>query len=122
MNALLIVAHGSRKQESNEEVMALVGQIEEMAEGVFDWVRCAFVQFATPSFDSQIEDLVKRGATTVVVFPHFLGSGSHVSKDIPELVKKAAEEHPGLRLRTTPHLGKISGVTGLIFNQAKAFL
>ena len=122
MKGLLIVAHGSRKKASNEEVIALVQQIAEMAAGVFDAVRYAFVQFTLPSFDTQIEDLVKSGATTIVVFPYFIGSGSHVSQDIPHLVKEAEKKYPGVDIRVTPHLGNIAGIKGLIFNQVKEFL
>jgi sirohydrochlorin cobaltochelatase len=122
MTGLLVVAHGSRKQASNDEVLALANRIEAIADGVFNWVRCAFVQFAAPTFETQIEDLVQCGASTIVVYPHFLGSGSHVSKDIPQLVKAAGELYPHVQIRITPHLGKIDGIQRLILNQAKEFV
>jgi sirohydrochlorin cobaltochelatase len=122
MKGLLIVAHGSRKQQSNEEITALVRQVEEMAAGIFDAVRYAFVQFSTPAFDTQIEDLVQSGVKTIIVFPYFLGSGSHVSKDIPQLVKEAEVRHPDIEFRVTPHLGIVDGVAHLILNQVQGFL
>lgn len=122
MNGLLIVAHGSRKPQSNQEVFELTTRIEAMAANDFDLVRCAFMQFASPSFPSQIEALIADGADTIVVFPYFIGAGSHVTADIPALVKTAAEHHPGISIRVTPHLGKVDGIQALILGQVKKFL
>ena len=115
MIGLLIAAHGSRKQSSNEEVLELARQIEELSAGVFDQVACGFVQFAAPTVESQIEELIRGGADTIVLFPYFLGSGSHVSNDIPRLVQQTETRHPGIRFRVTPHLGKLDGLRDLVF-------
>lgn len=122
MNALLIVAHGSRKPESNQEVFELATRLESMAPDAFDFVRCAFMQFASPSFDAQIEDLIDHGADTIVVFPYFIGAGSHVTVDIPSLVEAAVANHPGVSIRITPHLGKVDGIQDLILRQAQMFV
>ena len=121
MKGLLIAAHGSRKRLSNEEVMALTGQIRELAAGVFDRVVCGFVQFATPTVESQIEELVGAGVDSIVLFPYFLGAGSHVSNDIPRLVQDTENRYPGVRVRVTPHLGSLDGLQNLIFEMAKGY-
>lgn len=121
MNGLLIVAHGSRKQASNDEVLALAGQIADLASGVFDKVVCGFVQFASPSVESRIEELVTAGVDTIVLFPHFLGSGSHVANDIPRLVRETEIRHSGVRIRVTPHLGRLDGLQNLIFETVRDF-
>ncbi len=119
MNGLLVVAHGSRKKPSNEEVLALARQIGKLAAGVYDRVACGFVQFAEPTVESQIEMLVSEGVENIVLFPYFLGSGSHVSNDIPQLVQQTHIRHPDVRLRVTPHLGKLNGLAQLIFERVK---
>jgi len=121
MIGLLIAAHGSRKQPSNEEILELTRQIEQLAVGVFDRVSCGFVQFASPTVEDQIEELIRSGVDTIVLFPYFLGSGSHVSNDIPRLVQKTEKRHPGIRIRVTPHLGKLDGLRQLIFEKVKKF-
>lgn len=122
MNGLLIVAHGSRKPESNQEVFELTTRIEAMAAGDFDLVRCAFMQFADPTFEAQVESLVAYGADTIVVFPYFIGSGSHVTADIPALVEAAVDRHPDVSIRVTPHLGNMDGIQELILEQVRPFL
>ena len=119
MNGLLIVAHGSRKKPSNEEVLDLARQIEQLAAGIYDRVACGFVQFAEPTAESQIEMLVSDGVDQIVLFPYFLGSGSHVSNDIPQLVQQTQSRHPGVRIRVTPHLGNLDGLAQLIFERVK---
>jgi sirohydrochlorin cobaltochelatase len=121
MNGLLIVAHGSRKKPSNEEVLALARQIGALATGVYDRVACGFVQFAEPTAESQIEKIVSEGVENIVLFPFFLGSGSHVSNDIPQLVQETRSRHPGLRIRVTPHLGTLDGLAQLIFDRVREF-
>lgn len=121
MNGLLIVAHGSRKPEANQEVFELTTRMEVTAAGTFDLVRCAFMQFASPSFESQIEELIATGAGTIVVFPYFIGSGSHVTTDIPALVAAAADNHPDVSIRVTPHLGSLDGIQDLILARVREF-
>lgn len=120
MNGLLIAAHGSRKQKSNEEVMALARRVGKLANGVFDRVVCGFVQFAAPTIETQIEKLVSEGIVHIVLFPYFLGSGSHVSEDIPRLVRETKGRHPGIRIEVSPHLGRLDGLQKLIFDSVKS--
>ena len=121
MNGLLIAAHGSRKPSSNEEVRALIRQILPLAADVFDRVAYGFVQFASPAVESEIETLVGEGVDRIVLFPYFLGSGSHVSNDIPRLVRDVESRHPGVRIRVTPHLGSLDGLHSLIFDTVRRF-
>ena len=55
----------------------------------------------------------------IVVFPHFLGSGSHVATDIPDLLHQARERHPGVAIRVAPHLGITPGLDVLIHEAVK---
>lgn len=122
MNGLLIVAHGSRKPESNQEIFELTTRLETRNAGEFDLVRCAFMQFASPTFEAQVEEMIANGAETIVVFPYFIGAGSHVKSDIPALVADALARHPGVTIRVTPHLGRVDGIQNLIMEQVRRFV
>lgn len=113
MNALLILAHGSRKKESNQEIIALAKKIEKIA-AEFAFVRCAFLQFALPTFEEQVQNLVDKGATEIMVFPYFISSGSHVVCDIPQLVAQARAKHPQVHFMQAFHLGKLPGIEKFI--------
>ena len=121
MKTLIIAAHGSRKKESNLEIADLAGRIAEKTRESFDMVEHAFLQIAAPLLADQIDALIKKGATSVVIFPFFIGSGSHILVDIPKLVEEAKAKHEHVKIRVTRHLGKIQAIDDVILNEvAKA--
>lgn len=117
MNALLVLAHGSRKKESNDEVIRLAMELDNHPGSGFDKVLCAFNQFSDPSAAQQIEVLVRMGATKITVLPYFIAAGSHVLTDIPELVNEARRVYPGVSFHLSPHFGAFRGVKDLILNE-----
>lgn len=117
MKALLIIAHGSRRKESNEEVRRLSNRITENAGPAFDRVMSAFLEISSPQVDSAIADLADSGATEITVFPYFLSAGTHVANDVPQLINEAREAHPGIRFDILPHMGALQGISTLILSQ-----
>jgi sirohydrochlorin ferrochelatase len=106
MRALLVVAHGSRRTASNEEVRVLTRELRQAANTAFGQVECAFLELAEPSIPDGIDGCIARGATEVVVLPYFLSAGRHVVKDIPEIVAASQARHPTVALRIAPYLGQ----------------
>ncbi|MFH1153399.1 MAG: CbiX/SirB N-terminal domain-containing protein [Pseudomonadota bacterium] len=117
MKALLIVAHGSRRPASNDEIKYLASDVANLAGKKFDLVSHAFIQFTTPLLSDEIDALVNQGATDIIIFPYFIASGSHVVQDIPEGVQGAREKHPGIAVTILPHLGQSRGIKQLILDE-----
>ena len=117
MKALLVVAHGSRKKESNAEVLGLVRELNQKARGAFDVVRGAFIQFTTPLVPEVIAELVESGVKEATVLPYFIAGGSHVTNDIPELIAEARRAYPELIFKVTSHLGKFEGLADYILDR-----
>jgi sirohydrochlorin ferrochelatase len=117
MKALLIVAHGSRRKESNEEVRRLSARIKENSGPAFDVVASAFLEISCPQVDSAVADLVDAGATSIQIFPYFLSAGIHVINDIPRLVDEEKKNYPGVHFDILPHLGALNGLSTLIISQ-----
>ncbi|WP_372795103.1 sirohydrochlorin chelatase [Pontiella sp.] len=117
MKALLIVAHGSRRKESNDEVRRLAKRIEENSGPAFDMVSSAFLEISSPQIDSAIADLVDAGATKIKVFPYFLAAGTHVVNDIPQQIAEQEANFPDVDFEILPHLGALQGISTLILNQ-----
>ncbi len=88
MKALLIIAHGSRRKDSNDEVRRLADRIRENSGPSFGLVVSAFLEISSPQMDSAIADLVDEGATDIMIFPYFLAAGIHVANDIPRIVEE----------------------------------
>jgi sirohydrochlorin ferrochelatase len=105
MRALLIVAHGSRRSESNDEVRALTEQLRPQAESEFGYVGCAFLELADPLIPEGLEQCLQAGAKEVTLLPYFLSAGRHVAEDIPNIVSEFTSTHSELSVEIAPYLG-----------------
>ncbi len=113
---MLIVAHGGRRKESNDEVRRLADRIGENAGPSFDKVTSAFLEISSPQLDSAIADLVDEGITEIMLFPYFLASGSHVKNDIPSIIEEQKNQYPNVSFSVLPHFGALQGISTLILN------
>jgi len=112
--ALLLVAHGSRRGASNDEIRTLAGRLAIQQENAFDMVEPAFLELAEPSIPDGIEQCIQRGAREVLVFPYFLSAGRHVAEDIPAEVRVKQEQYPQIDIRVVDYLGIAEGMPGMI--------
>ena len=119
MKALLVVAHGSRRAESNDEVRQLTARLERQADGAYGHVRSAFLELAEPSIPDGLRAAVRAGACEVVVLPYFLSAGRHVVKDIPAAVDSVRREYPDIKITLAPYLGASTGLVELLLAQAQ---
>ena len=102
--ALIIVDHGSTVGEAND-MLAEVARLVESKKSGFDIVKYCHMELAEPTIEQAFDACVEEGAVSVVVHPYFLSPGRHSTKDIPAMVKAAAEKHPGVTYRVTEPLG-----------------
>jgi sirohydrochlorin ferrochelatase len=109
MKALLLIAHGSRKQSSNEEVAQLAQKIAKLDHS-FELVNHGFLELTTPNANDALAKLVEQGATHMTVLPYFLAAGHHVISDFPEIMDKAQQDHPNVEFKLLPHLGAMDGM------------
>ena len=120
MQALVLIAHGSRRQASNQEVMDLASRLQQSASDVYPLIEPGFLELASPSIPEAIESCIQSGATSVVVVPYFLAAGRHVVEDIPQIVKPVAEQHPQVTIRISEHIGMSDSMTRLILDSASS--
>jgi uroporphyrin-III C-methyltransferase len=99
---VLVVGHGSRREEANADVREAARRIAER--GGFRVVEAAFLEIARPDINEGFARLVGRGARHVVVHPYFLSPGRHTRGDIPVEVRAAAGRHPGVTYQITEPL------------------
>ncbi len=102
---LLIIAHGSRRAASNDEVRRLAAAVAGLDSPGIDHVECAFLELAEPDIPSSLARCAQLGAREIVVFPYFLAAGTHVAEDIPDAVAEFQIAHPDIAVRLTRHLG-----------------
>lgn len=118
MKSLLLIAHGSRRAESNSEIVALTGKLRVLAGGDYSQVVCAFLELADPSIEASIDALVDAGETDIVCLPYFLAKGAHVASDIPEAVQAAKHKHPDITFTVSGYLGASDEVPSILMHLA----
>ena len=115
MKALLLIAHGSNRQESNQEIQELAEKLAIATHG-FDLVRCSFLELTQPSIPSALNDLACQGADDITAIPYFLAAGRHVVTDIPEQLNCFAEKHKNITIRQTAYIGQANGIVDMLLD------
>ncbi len=100
---VIIVDHGSRREESN----ALLMEVAEMfhQRSGYAIVEPAHMDLAEPTIAEAFDRCVARGAKMVVIHPYFLLPGRHWRRDVPALAAEAATRHPNVPFLVTAPLG-----------------
>ena len=114
MKALVLVAHGSRREASNEEVINLSRVIKQDMNKEYDVVQAGFLELAKPSIPEVIENCINSGATDIVVVPYFLSAGRHVCEDVPAEVDKVRVNYADISIAITSHIGGFAAMKDLI--------
>ena len=106
MKGLLLIAHGSRRQASNDEIKRLAELLRRKAGGRFHCVGHAFLELAEPSIADGIQWCIDAGAGEVYALPYFLAEGNHVAEDIPAEISSKQKECPGVKIHLCNYLGQ----------------
>jgi len=102
-SALLLVAHGSRRANSNEEVERVTERLRVNYRTDYSLFEAAFL--ASPSIEEGISNCVKQGIIHIRLVPYFLAGGRHVTVDIPAIVERERRKYPNVEIELAPHLG-----------------
>lgn len=119
MKTLVVVAHGSRLEQSNDEVISFVDKLKELnSDNIY--IKYAFLEFAQPTISECIEDVISRGESSEIqVLPYFLAEGKHVKVDIPNEIEEIKNNNKNIKLELLPHLGKFDGLGSFILTSLK---
>lgn len=113
MRAILIIDHGSTREEANHMLSCVANLLQNMV-GDSVIVRHAHMELAEPLISTGFAECVRAGATEVVAFPYMLSPGKHVTRDVPRLVAEAAREFPHVSFRVTDAFGVHAKLAELI--------
>jgi sirohydrochlorin cobaltochelatase len=105
---LLLFAHGARDPQWARPFEAVAARCR--AQRGDQRVGLAFLEFMAPDLVAGGNALVAAGCTAVDVVPLFLGAGGHVRKDLPLLLARLQEAHPGVRFTLRPAVGEAAAL------------
>lgn len=100
--AILLIGHGSRKTEGNEEVLRFADIWRTQHP---DWrIEVCFIEYADVLMDEGL-DRAAANSKKVIAVPLILNAAGHVKMEMPQAVEAARARHPGVEFVCTPHLG-----------------
>jgi sirohydrochlorin ferrochelatase len=101
--AVLLIAHGSRRPEANDDLVKLAELVRER--GAHALVEVSYLELAKPAIPQGIARCVEQGAGRILMLPYFLSAGSHVVEDLERYRQEATQEHPQVTIELCPPLG-----------------
>ena len=106
MKALLLIAHGSNRQYSNDEIRSLTDRLRAKIRAHFDRIDCVFLELTEPSIADGIQRCADNGIDEIILLPYFLSAGKHIADDIPGIVAEQRNRYPHIDMRICDYVGK----------------
>ncbi|MBU3070381.1 CbiX/SirB N-terminal domain-containing protein [Aestuariicella sp. G3-2] len=116
--ALIIMAHGSRRTEANEEFFNLVKKVGQTASGEngrYSLVLPALLEQAPPTLLEACRSLPD-SITDIDVYPLFFNQGRHVEKDIPAQVAEVMDVLTDKNVQLLKYFGQSEGMAALVLD------
>jgi len=104
---LVLFAHGARDERWAEPFYAILERVRAASSVP---VELAFLEMMAPSLDLAVDALLRQGVSSIRVVPVFLGQGSHLRRDLPELIEKIRKAHPQLSISAVQAAGEAPAV------------
>lgn len=101
--AILLIAHGSRRKEANDDLVRLADLVKERRPSAL--VEIAYLELTTPTILEGGRACVARGARRVLMSPFFLSAGAHATSDLQDFRDQLSAEHPAVEFLLCPPLG-----------------
>jgi sirohydrochlorin ferrochelatase len=101
--AVLLIAHGSRRIEANDDLVKLAEILSELQ--VSPIIQTAYLELAEPGIAAAAEKCVVAGANRVKMLPYFLSAGAHVTEDLERHKRELAGRFPDVTFELCPPLG-----------------
>jgi len=117
-SAVILFAHGARDARWAEPFEAIATRVRQADPG--RPVELAFLELMPPDLAEAAQRAAAAGATRIDVVPLFLGAGGHLRQDLPPLVDRLRQAHPGLDIRLHEAIGENEAVIAAIAEAALA--
>jgi sirohydrochlorin ferrochelatase len=115
--ALLLIAHGSRHAEANDDLLALTEELRDT--GTYPIVEASFLELVQPDIETAGRACVAKGAERVILLPYFLSAGVHVKRDLQAHRDRLALEFPNVEFLLAQPLGRHPTVREIVRQRAR---
>ena len=120
MTGVLIVAHGSRENGTENTIEAIRDYVQE--ELGREHIVEAYMEFRATNIAAGIQKLIDRGADDIKIVPYFLFEGVHIKEDIPAEIAAFQAEHPNVKIRFGRTLGADRRLAAVLADRIREML
>lgn len=99
---VLLIAHGSRNPQANDDLFSLVERFRTRG---FPISEASFLELAKPDILDGGKKCVEKGAALVIMLPYFLSAGIHVVEDLIESKMQLEAFYPSIDFYLAKPLG-----------------
>ena len=118
--ALLLVGHGSRDGDGVAQFWQLANRLRALAPDLE--IGCGFIEFASPSLNEAIDDLVAGGAESIVAVPLVLLGAGHLKDDGPVALVGGRARHAAVGFFYARDLGLHPSILAVAEERARSAL
>ena len=102
MDGVLILAHGSREKQPEQELNTVAAMVQKKVNMPLE---VAYLEFSEKDIAWGLDRLAKQGVFHIRVVPYFLFNGVHMQKTIPAALAAYQESHQGIAITIAGALG-----------------
>ncbi|MCL4533203.1 MAG: CbiX/SirB N-terminal domain-containing protein [Deltaproteobacteria bacterium] len=118
--SVVLLGHGSRRSDANDILRNMTDIIKSKVSFEDIKIECAYLEFAEPNINDMLEKLAEENFDSIYVIPYFLYSGNHVSRDIPEILRKYGKKYPYINFKLGDYLGVDERIADLVAEKIAA--
>lgn len=117
MKGILVVAHGSRAQETESTLEIVLSMVKaKIPETVIEY---AFMEFSDRTVAKGVSALAAKGVAEIKIVPYFLFMGIHMKEDIPNMATECAANFPGIKITMGEPLGVDERLADVLIDRIK---
>jgi sirohydrochlorin ferrochelatase len=118
LTAVLLIAHGSRRKEANDDLVRLAEIVRQRRPDVL--VEASYLELASPSIPEGARNCIEQGAQKILMLPYFLSAGAHVVSDLQRFRDELAIEFPDVAFNLCPPLGLHPLMADIVLDRLQA--
>lgn len=92
MEAILFIAHGSKKAACNNEIKYFIAALKSKLNSKN--IELCYIEFAQPLIQEGIDNCAQKGCTKIIAMPLLLSDAGHAKEDIPKEIETAKIKFP----------------------------
>jgi sirohydrochlorin ferrochelatase len=115
--ALLLIAHGSRRREANEDLDYLAAELRRRR--AYSIIATSYLELTEPTIADAGAACVAQGARRVILLPYFLSAGVHVCEDLAEARLELAKRFPEVEFLLAEPLGRHELLLEVVLQRAR---